>query len=172
MLEMLLFVVSWNDIVSSGRLVSSDEIRVVDGWFRDDVLHVWVEFFDEVVLKNLSSSHGFRQVEFADVPSGDDDIVWANKGKNAVHGEVDFFRSRASNLDCGRLSDRSIVVSGLFSTLGIPSELVLVGQDTTSDSSTIVTTKSDEHDSELGNMSVGLELVFSGLGGNLDLTIS
>lgn len=171
MLEMLLLVGSWDDIVSSGLLVSSDEIRVVDGWLRDDFLHEWVELLDEVVLKNLSSSHGFRQVELANVPSGDDDIIWVNKGENVVHREVDFFRSGASNLDCGRLSDRSIVVSGLFSTLGIPSELVLVGQDTTGDSSTIVTTKTDEHDSELGNMGVGLELVFSGLGGNLDLTI-
>jgi len=171
MLEMLLLVGSWDDIVSSGLLVSSDEIRVVDGWLRDDILHEWVEFLDEVVLKNLSSSHCFRQVELANVPSGDDDIIWVNKGENVVHREVDFFRSGASNLDCGRLSDRSIVVSGLFSTLGIPSELVLVGQDTTGDSSTIVTTKTDEHDSELGNMGVGLELVFSGLGGNLDLTI-
>lgn len=171
MLKMLLLVGSWDDIVSSGLLVSSDEVRVVDGWLRDDFLHEWVELLDEVVLKNLSSSHGFRQVELANVPSGDDDIIWVNKGENVVHGEVDFFRSRTSNLDCGRLSDRSIVVSGLFSTLGIPSELVLVGQDTTGDSSTVVTTKTDEHDSELGNMGVGLELVFSGFGGNLDLTI-
>lgn len=119
----------------------------------------------------MSSLHGLRQVQGGDIPTTNDDFIGVNEGEDLVHGEIDFFGTVATDLDGGGLGDGTVVVSSLFTSLGHPVELQLVGKETGSEGSTVVTTPTNEHDTQLGNSGVGLEGVFSGLGGDLQGTV-
>ena len=74
----LLLLGALNDVVSPGILISSDEIRVVDSWEGDHVLHVGPQLLLEINVKNLSPGHCICQVHVANVPPTKHYVIWVH----------------------------------------------------------------------------------------------
>ena len=158
-LNVLPFVVSGNDVVGSVRLVGGDELGVKNGWEWDQVLSVGSELLLEIIVEDSGSLEGISDTGAADVPSGDNDLRGVDKGKDILHGEEDFFSSIDSDLGGGGLCDGAIVIRLLDAFLGSPGDVVFVGEDTSCEGGSVVASETDKHDTELGDLEVGLELV-------------
>jgi len=145
---------SGNQVVSTVGLVGSDEVRVVDRGKGLDVLHVGNQLALEIVVQNLSTFHGISKVEAGDIPTTDNEVIGFNHGEQALERSIDAF----SKADSGGLSDRSEVVGLLDASLGSPANSFSVGNDTSSQGGTIVTTKTDDHNTGFGNLALNVEL--------------
>lgn len=121
-------VVSWENVISSVRLVGSNEIWVIDRGEWNNFLKVGLKLFLEVIVKNLSTSHRLREVQSGDIPSVDDNIIRINKREDVVKWEIDLLVSVNSDLSSRSLGNRTIEVWGLFSLLGIPGNIVLISK--------------------------------------------
>lgn len=121
-------VVSWENVISSVRLVGSNEIWVIDRGEWNNFLKVGLKLFLEVIVKNLSTSHRLKEVQSGDIPSVDDDIIRVNKREDVVKWEIDLLVSVNSDLSSRSLGNRTIEVWGLFSLLGIPGNIVLISK--------------------------------------------
>jgi hypothetical protein len=152
---------TWEDVVGTLLLVGSNEVRVVDAGKR---LHVGQFLADKRFksrLEDTSTIHGLSQVHAADVPSANHKVVGVHHGEKVMEGDVDIIAARAvgAELGGGPHDDRAIVVSRLGTRLSVPGEATLVGNDTGSNSSSVVTAPSDQHDADLGNLTVDLEVI-------------
>jgi len=157
--KVLLLGALGDEVISTILLVSSNEVGVVDGGKRNHGLHVGAELLLELVVKDLSTSHSVCEVHLRDIPTTDDEIVGVNHGENTVERNVNLLAGSivGTNADGSSLSERTEVVRLLDTVLGGPSDLVLVGQDTTNDGSTVVTTETNQHDTNTGDCALGLE---------------
>ena len=70
-------------------LVRGNEVRIVNRRERRDLLHVVGKLTLEVVVEHLGTLHGVLEVEAADVPAGDDEVVRAHHGEHVREGNVD-----------------------------------------------------------------------------------
>ena len=86
-------------------------------------------------------------------------------------GNIDVLASSVVNteLDSGSSDHGADVVGELDSILGMPRDVVSVCVDSGSQGRTVVSTPSDKHETSLGNLSAGLELVLLVVGSNLVL---
>lgn len=157
--KMFLLVVSGEDVVSSVSLVVSNEVGVVDSGEGDHILHVFTDLLLEIVFEDFSSSHGILHVGFGDIPTANNDFVGVDDGEELVQGDKDFLVLALADLGTRALGDGSKEV-GLVSTgLGVPGDVVLVGKETSGEGGTVVTTETDEHDTELRGSKISLEAV-------------
>lgn len=154
------------DVVSSVLLVSGNEVGVVDGGKRSQPSHLLPDVSLQGRLQDLGTIHGLSQVQRADVPAANDQLVGVDHGQEIVEGNVDLLVGLGigSKLDGGAHDDGAIVVGLLDAFLGIPHKLAAVSNDTGGDSGTIVTAPADEHHANLGNLAVDLEVVERFLG--------
>jgi hypothetical protein len=165
---------TWDEVVGTLLLVGSNEVRVVDG---GKGLHVGQLLADERLesrLEDTGTIHGLSQVHAADVPSTDHEVIRMDHGEKIMEGDVDILAARAVGAEFGSRShdDRAIVVSRLSTRLGVPSEATLVGDDTGSNSGSVVTTPSNQHDADLGDLTIDLEVIQSFLGNRHILTLA
>lgn len=78
-----------DDIISSIFLVGGDEIGIVDTreWFHES--HFLVDHSFQSGFEDLSTIHGSSNVQAADIPTTNDQIVRMNHGQDIVKGDVD-----------------------------------------------------------------------------------
>lgn len=162
-----------NDVVSSVFLVGGNEVGVVDGGERGQPSHLLPDVSLQGRLQDLGAIHGLSQVQRADVPAANDQVVGVDHGQETVEGNVDLLVGLGvgSKLDGGAHDDGAIVVGLLDAFLGIPHKLAAVGNDTRGDGGTIVTTPADKHHANLGNLAVDLEVVERFLGSRHKVSI-
>jgi hypothetical protein len=156
------------EVVGTVLLVGGNEIRVVDGWERGDGSHLLADHGLEGGLKDSSTVHGISQVHRADIPSANDEVVGVDHGENVMEGDVDILgglRIRAQ-LHGGGHGDGTVVVSSTVALTCGPGEVATVGNDTSGDGGTIVTTETDQHHTGLGDGTLDLEVVDGLLGGS------
>lgn len=155
-----------NDIVSSVLLVGGNEVGVVNGGKRSQPSHLLLDVSLQGRLQDLGTIHGLSQVQRANVPAANDQVVGVDHGQETVERDVDLLVGLGigSELDGGAHDDGAIVVGLLDALLGIPHKVAAVGNDTRGDSGTIVTTPADKHHANLGNFAVDLEVVERFLG--------
>jgi hypothetical protein len=162
---------SLEDIVHAIGLVGGDELLVEHGWQWYDGLEILLQGVDEGWLKDVSSLAGLEHVHVADVPSGDLEVHWVDHGHEVPDWLVNILELvgllivLVTNVGSGALGERTMEVWMLSSSLGLPSLLLLVGEDTGGESGAIVASEADKHDAELGNVRLGLDPVADGLHG-------
>lgn len=157
-----------NQVVGTVLLVGGNEIRVVDGWERGDGSHLLADHGLEGWLKDSSTVHGISQVHGADIPSANDEVVGVDHGQNVMEGDVDILgglRIR-TKLHGGGHGDGTVVVCSTVALTCGPGEVAAVGNDTSSDGGTVVTTETDQHHTDLGDGTLDLEVVDGLLGGS------
>lgn len=149
------------NVVSTVTLVGSNEIWVVDGrkWLHGS--HLLADLLLEGWLKNGSAVHSISQVHGRDIPSTEDKVVGVDHWENVMERDVDLLASGglSTELDGGAHDDGTIVVGRLGSGAGLPSEVLLVGNDTGGDSGTVVTTPSYKHETGLWDLALSLEVI-------------
>jgi hypothetical protein len=64
------------------------------------------------------------------------------------------------------LGDTAVVIGSLFSSLVEPLEFLFVSDNTSGEGGAVVSTPTNEHDSEFGNFGVSFESVFLFQGGD------
>jgi hypothetical protein len=168
-LQVRSLVLTGDQVIGSIFLVGSDKVRVVDrGQGFTHVFHQGEKLPLQVVVENLSSGHGLVEGHGRDIPTTENEVIGMNHGQDIRKGNVDVFAGFGieSESQSGR-SDQGPNVVGLNrSGLGGPRNVVSVGEDGGADGGTVVAADADHHQSDLGNLGVGLE--FKGLGDLLD----
>jgi len=120
-----------DEVISTIGLVSSNEVFVVDGGERLQLFHFRSQLLLEIIFEDFSALHGLSQVGRRNVPTADDDLVRISHGEEGLEGDVDLFTlGVGTNADSGALSDRAEVVRGLFTSLGIPLDVLGVSEHT------------------------------------------
>jgi len=152
-----------DQVISTVLLVGSDEVRVVDGWQWSDSLHFLVDQSLQGGLKDASTIHGVSQVEGADIPSTDDNVIWVDHGQDLMERNVDILGSLriSAQLHGGAHGDGAVVVGSARTLASSPGQVTLVGKDTSSDSGAIVASESDQHHTDLWDVALDLEVVDS-----------
>jgi hypothetical protein len=132
-------------VVGTVLLVGSNEVRVVDAGKWNHLSHLLLDLSLESWLENSSSVHGPGQVHAADVPASDDKVIGMNHGQDIMEGNVDILGSLCIGAELhGRThDDRAIVVSSTRTFTGVPDEATAIGNDTSSNSGTVVAAPSD-----------------------------
>ncbi|KAI6768308.1 hypothetical protein HG530_006317 [Fusarium avenaceum] len=128
------------NVVGTILLVGSNEVRVVDGGKGDHLSHLLLDLGLEGGFKDLSAVHGLGQVQLADIPASDDQVIGVDHGEDVVEGDVDL-----------------LVSLGIMTEL--EGELAAVGEDTSGDGSSVVASETDQHHADLGDLAVDLEVV-------------
>lgn len=161
------------EVVGSVLLVGSNEVRVVDGGEGSQLSHLLPDVGLESRLQDLGAIHGLSQVQRADVPASNDKVVGVDHGQQVVERDVDLLVGLgvSSELDSRAHDDGAIVVGLLDALLGVPNKVASVGNNTGGNSGTIVTTPTDKHHADLGNLAVDLEVVERLLGSSHKVTI-
>jgi hypothetical protein len=157
---------SLDEVVGTVFLVGSNEVGVVDARKRNHLRHLLLNLGLQGWLEHGSSVHGLRQVHLADVPTADDKIIGVNHGQDVMEWNVDILGSLCicTQLHGGTHDNRAIVISSTRTFAGVPDKTTTVGNDTCSDSGTVVSTPADKHHTSLGDMAFDLEVVDSLLG--------
>mmetsp|Transcript_21119 Transcript_21119/g.49874 ORF Transcript_21119/g.49874 Transcript_21119/m.49874 type:complete len:552 (-) Transcript_21119:169-1824(-) len=157
----LLLLASTQDIVGTLALVGGNKVRKVDGRQRNNVLHVGVELLLEVVIQDLRSLHALRQVHFVNVPSAPDDLARVHHREHVFEGSKDGVAPGVvSELDRRGHHQRSPVVGLFLSLLCVPGNAEFVGQSTRDAGASIVSSETNQHDSDLWDFAFRLELHF------------
>lgn len=162
-----------DEIVGTIALVGSDKARVVDARKGFHASHLLPDLSLKGWLEHASAIHGFGQIEAADVPSTDHEVVGMNHGQEFMERNIDILASFSiiTQLD-GRRHDQGAIVVGLLDAfLGLPLETAAIGNDSCSDRGAIVTTPSDKHNAHLSNFTVNLEVIHGLLGRSNELAI-
>lgn len=157
---------AWDKVVGAIFLVRSDKVRVVDAGERLDLGHLLADQRLQRRLEDFGTVHGLGQVQTANVPTTNDEIVGVDHGHEVMEGDVDILARLAVDTELGRGShdDGTIVIGTALALLSLPLKATTVGQNTRSDSCTVVATQTDQHNTELGNVAVDLEVVEGLLG--------
>ena len=114
----------------------------------------------------MSTLDGIIQIIFADVPATDVEVYWVDHGKEFLDWLEDIgertvlFAKVETNVGGGTLGERAVEVGLHFSGLGHPSESLLIGEEAGGEGGAVVTTETDEHDTELGNALVSSDNFF------------
>ena len=168
---MRLLVRSRNHVIRAIALVGSDVVGVVDRGHRMHILQVRIHDLLEIVVVDSSALHSVTDVHRADIPSADDQVVGVHQRQQSLERDVQVTSRNGSNLHGRALGDGAVVVRVLLALLRMPSDLVLVGKNSSRHRGSVVATPADEHHSNLGNASVGLEHILLVLGSNHNLSV-
>jgi hypothetical protein len=161
-LEMSLFVVSRDEVISASLLVGGDEIRIVDGWERlPEEGHVRSDLPLQVIVENLSTFHGLVHRDTGNVPTTENEIVGMDHGEDVRDGNVNVLsRGRIVTDTNSRGPENRTNVVGLLDTLlSAPDNVVTVGKDGSTKSGTIIAADTNHHQSGLGWSAFSLKLV-------------
>lgn len=162
---------SVEDVVHAIGLVGGDELLVEDGREWYDGLEVFLQGVDEGWLKDVSSLAGLEHVEVTDVPSGDLEVHWVDHGHEVPDWLVDILELvgllvvLVADVSGGALGERSVEVWMLGSSLGLPRLFLFVGEDASGKGGAIVASEADQHDADLGDVSLSPDLVGDDLDG-------
>ena len=156
----------FENVVGTFFLVGSNEVRIVDAGKGLHRGHLLPDESLEGRLQDLSTIHGLGKIHATDIPSSDHKVIRVNHGKDIVEGNVDFFASLRlrAELHGGSHDYGAIVVGGLRTFTGIPSESSTIGNDTSGDRGTIVATPAYQHHAHLAHLAVDLEVIDGFLG--------
>ena len=157
-------VIAWQDVIGPVGLVGSDKLRIVYSGKGCNIFHAVFKLELEVDVEYLSPTHGLSHIGLRDVPAAHNEVLSFSHWENVLHWDVYLLVSGRTDLDRRALSDRAEEVGLLLAALGAPCHLLAVRNQTSGDGSTIVATKSDQHDTHTGDGSVGSELVLGDLG--------
>jgi len=166
------------NIVGSLTLIGGNEIGVEGSGQRLDGFKVVLELLDESRLENVRSLCCLVEVSTVDIPTGDLKVNRIDHREQVLHGLVNIRESTIllavfeTNVAGGGLSEGTVHVGLDLTVAAVPSDLLLVGDDTSGESGTVVTTKTDKHDTELGNVFVGLDLLLLGNSLEIGLVLS
>jgi len=154
-------LVAREDVVGTVFLVGSNEVRVVDARQGLHGGHLLADKGLQGRLQDLGAIHGISQVQAGDIPTANDDIVGVDHGQDAVEGDVDVLVGLGvgAKLDRRAHDDGAVVVGLLLAVAGLPDEAAAVGNDTGRDGRAVVAAPTDEHDTELGQLAVDLEVI-------------
>lgn len=131
-LEVSLLVVAGDQVVGAGLLVGRDEVGVVDGGEGlAEKSHVGGDLALEVIIQDLGAHHGLVEGHTRDVPTSENEIIGVDHGENIGDGDVDLLASLwiGTDLDCGCTKDGANVVGTLATFLGVPGDVVTIGED-------------------------------------------
>ncbi|ANB10962.1 myo-inositol-1-phosphate synthase [Sugiyamaella lignohabitans] len=144
-----------NQVISTLRLVSGDEIWVVDRRQGNNLLQVLDQLTLKVIVKNLSTLHSTSQIELRDIPTANDEVIRVQKRDNLVERSINILSiSINTKLDGSSLSNRTEIVGLNLTILGIERDVVTVGSDSSSQGRTVITTKTNEKQTGLGDLGV------------------
>lgn len=165
---------TWKDVVGTILLVGSDEVRVVDAGKRSHLSHLLLDLGLQGWLEDCSTIHGLSHVHTADVPTTNDEVIGVNHWKDVLEGNVDILGglSVGTKLDSGTHDEGAIVVGRTRTFTSVPGDTTAIGNDTSSDCGTVVTTPANKHHTGLGDFAINLEIVDSLLGSSYELAIS
>ena len=138
--------VSGDQIVGTAELIGGNEGRVVDGgkWL------ILAEMLDDLTLKipveDFGTCHSRGQVKGTDIPSTEDEIIGMHHGKDRIDGGVDIIALGINPKFHGRrLSDAPVIIRLNHSIFIAEADIVTVGSDCGSQSTTVVTAPTDHH---------------------------
>jgi hypothetical protein len=164
---------SRNQVISTLFLVGSNEVWVVNGWERSHSSHFLLDKLLQGRLQDGGSVQGISQVESANVPSADNEIIGVHHWKHLVEWNINLQAGLGirAELDRGSHEQGTIIVGFLLALFGLPAQSTAVGQDPSSDCGAIVSTPADQHDADLRDLAIDLEVVHRLLWGCKKLTI-
>mmetsp|Transcript_21218 Transcript_21218/g.61756 ORF Transcript_21218/g.61756 Transcript_21218/m.61756 type:complete len:559 (+) Transcript_21218:635-2311(+) len=146
-------------VIGAFSLIGGDEIGKVDGGEGIDVLHVRVQLLLKIDVEHLAPFHGVAQIGLGDVPSSPHNVVGFDHGEHVGHGRVDGISlGIVAQLDRRGHHDGTPIVGLLGPLLGFPRDPQLVGDGSGDARAAVVTAESDEHDADLPDLALGLEL--------------
>jgi len=150
-------------------LIGSDILLVEDSWKGNNTLKVLLEGVDEGWLENVGSLACVIKIHVADVPSADDEVAWVYHW----HEIFDWFENilelvgllvvLVANMGGCALGEGPVEVGVLNTSLGFPRLSLFVGKNTGGEGRSVVSTKTDKHNSDLWNFRLGLKFVGDGL---------
>jgi len=129
---------------------AEDKRLTVDRRHGNHVLHQRSKLPLQVILKNLRSSHGLIHRNTRDIPSIDDKVVGVDHWQHLGNGDKDIFTGFGIGTQSdGRSSDQGTDVVGfLDSVLGMPRDVVLVGEMGSENGGTVVSTEADKEETD------------------------
>ena len=147
LLDVGMLVSAGENVVSTVRLVSGNEVGVVDGREGLEGRELLLDLTLEIVIQDLGTGHGLGQVQGRDIPTAEDHVVGVDHGQNVREGNVDIVTLLVNSELQGRsLDDGSKVVGGLDTLLGVPGKLAAVGDDGGGQGRSVVSTPADHHE--------------------------
>lgn len=154
------------DVICTVCLVRRDKVAIKGSRKWNNSLKLVLELADQIRLENLRTFACVIEVVLGDVPTANNEFARLYQGDKFFHwfvhvtkGTCLFVVLKADMGSCA-LSEGTVEVSLDISILCLPRKLLLVGKDTSNKGGTVVATKTDEHDSELGNFLSGTDGVF------------
>ena len=147
-LEVRLLVGAGHYVVRAGLLVRGDEVGVVDGGERGaERGHVRHHLALQVPVEDLRTLHGVVHARAGDVPPAEDKVVRVDHGQDIGDGDVDILAGRgvSAEADGGRAEEGADVVGLLDAGLGVPDDVVAVGEDRRGQRRTVVAAPTDHH---------------------------
>jgi hypothetical protein len=150
-LEVGLFVRARNKVVCASLLVGSDEIGVVNGRKRlAEVGHVRSDLALQVPIKNLGALHSLVHGETRDVPATEDKVVGVDHRQDIRDGDMNVLASGGihAKADSGGTKHRANVVRLLDPRLGVPRDVVTVGENSGAKRRTVVAAHTNHHETE------------------------
>jgi hypothetical protein len=174
-LKVSLLVRTWDQVIRTSFLVGSDEVRVVDGGEGPaDLSHERLDLALEIVVEDLGTLHGLVHGGGGDIPTTKNEVVGVNHREDVGNGNMDIVTSGrvGSNANSGGADDGTDIVGLLDAFLGVPDDVVTVGENGSTEGGTIVTADTDHHETSFANSTLGLELIRLFSRGDEVLTVS
>mmetsp|Transcript_29592 Transcript_29592/g.29179 ORF Transcript_29592/g.29179 Transcript_29592/m.29179 type:complete len:240 (+) Transcript_29592:444-1163(+) len=149
-----LFISTFKYIVYSVTLISSNVFWIEGCFHWNNLREITFEFVDQIWFENMGAFACFKQVVFRDIPSSYFHISWVDCREQVFDWLIDILNATLwqlldTNLSSTALSETSVVVWSMNTSLALPSDLVLVSQESCNKSRSIVSTKSNKHESKL-----------------------
>lgn len=126
-----------------------------------------LELVDQVGLEDLGALARIEEVGPGDVPAADDELSGLDHGEDLLDGLVHILQMARllvepeANVGSGALSEGAVEVGRLDAVLGLPGDLVLVGEEASDQGGAIVAANADEQHSKLGDLLLSGNLVLS-----------
>lgn len=163
-LDVCPLVFAWDQVVSSGALVGSDKVWIVDGRQWCVLSQLLGNLSLQIVLENLCSLHGLCEVDTADIPTTNHQITWVDHWKDIVEWYVNVLSLGIdTNLDSCSLGDGTVVVGLDWSSSSLKLNVSSVCVNDSSHGATVVASETDHHETSSWHFGVCLEL-YAGLG--------
>ena len=146
------------NIVHSVGLIGSDVVRVENSWQGVDLLHLFLELLKKSGLED-SGAHGrLIKVLSFDIPSGDLKVHRVSHRNQLLDWLVNIFHVASflvkfkTDMGGGTLGEGAKEVGLLLSIASGPGKLATISENASSEGSAVVTSKTDEHNAESGNL--------------------
>ena len=104
----------------------------------------------EIPSDNLGTSHSFVERQIRNIPSTDNKIVGMDHRQRVTEGDIGIIVGDriGSQMKSGNTKDRSDVVRLLDTNLGVPDNVVTVGEDGSGEIRALVSSNANHHQPE------------------------